>query len=381
LSAPASGSLLEIDSAHLRGNVDVFRQLVGRDRALMAVVKANAYGHGVALVAPAIRDLVDWFGVDSLPEAIEVHELGVERPILILGHCPLEDVGAVVRHGLRVVVYRRDFAEALDRAGKSVGRIARVHVEVETGLHRLGVARSELGFFASWLHSLENVEVEGVYTHFADVENPDSTLFLVQLRRLRDALEVIRAAGHAPQFVHAFPSAGVLLHTSEKRRTLNLARMGIGLYGIWPSVDTRAEALARRPKSVLRPALRWVSRLAHVSRVGVGETVGYDCTFTANTERLVGVVPVGYADGYDRTISNRGHVLVRGKKAPVVGVVAMNMMMVDVTEAGAENDDEVVLVGEQGGETVTLDDLAGWSETISYEIAARLGRHLPRRLV
>jgi alanine racemase len=344
----------------------------------MAVVKANAYGHGSGIVAPAIRDQIDWLGVDSLSEALTIVALELARPILILGHTDREDAETIVRHDLRPVVFRLDLAESLSRAAQRMGRTARVHLEIETGLHRLGVPHERAGAFGSALRRLPGVVVEGVYTHFADVETPDSTLVPLQLRRFRAAVEAVRKAGHEPSLVHASPSAGALLHPQEE---LNMARVGIGLYGIWPSEATRRVTTSRHPDLVLLPALRWTSRLAQVERVPAGDTVGYDLTYTAKSERLIGVVPVGYADGYDRKLSNRAHVLVRGKKAPVVGMVAMNMMMVDVTESRAQYDDEVILVGEQNGESVTLDDLARWSETIPYEVAARLSPLLARRIV
>jgi alanine racemase len=336
----------------------------------MAVVKANAYGHGATLVAPVVAEGCDWLGVDSIDEAEEVAALELGKPILVLGHTEPEDAPRLVARGIRQVLFRRDVAQALSTAARELRKPATVHLKVETGLNRLGVPVEEVGAFVEWLRGLDGITLEGIYTHFADVEDPDSALVGVQVERLRDA---VRAAG-SPLLVHASPTAGALLGAAS---AMTLARIGIGLYGIWPSPATRDRTLA----FPLRPVLFWKSRLAQVKSVPKGATVGYDLTYRAFSERRIGVVPVGYADGFDRKLSNRGEVLVRGRRAPVVGRVAMNMFMVDVTEVEARDGDEVVLIGEQGKESITADDMASAADTIAYEVLARLSSRLSRRIV
>ncbi|HEY7816878.1 MAG TPA: alanine racemase, partial [Vicinamibacteria bacterium] len=240
-----------------------------------------------------------------------------------------------------------------------------VHLKVETGLNRLGVVPAAL---KGLVEDLPGLEIEGVYTHFADVEDPESSFYQRQLERLGEAVRHFEEG----LLAHAVPSAGALLHPAE---SLHLARVGIGLYGIWPSAATRAEAKAA---GELSPVLSWKARLAQVKTVPAGGTVGYDVTYRAPSERRVGIVPAGYADGFDRRLSNRGRVLVRGKSAPVVGRVAMNMFMVDVTEAGASDGDEIVLMGEQAGAVLTADEVADSIGTIAYEILARLSPRLAR---
>ncbi len=255
-----------------------------------------------------------------------------------------------------------------------------MHLKVETGLNRLGIPPSEVVEWADWLSGLGGVMLEGIYTHFADVEDPDSRFFRTQLGRLIGAVEALRQSGHRSLIVHASPTAGTLLHAPSE---LTLSRVGIGLYGIWPSDATRRAVESRDPAVDvdLRPVLSWKSRLAQVKSVPPGGTVGYDLTYRAPSERRIGVVPVGYYDGFDRKLSSRGQVLVGGRRVPVIGRVAMNMFMVDVTEGGARDGDEVVLIGEQGEEAVTADDVASWSDTIAYEVVSRLNPRLPRRLV
>jgi len=361
-------SWIEIDERRLHENALHFRRILGSGTKLMAVVKANAYGHGADLVVPLLRKDVDWFGVDSLEEAEEISSKGVSEPILILGHTEPADADRVVAGGFRQVLFRRDVAEALSRAAKRRKKPARVHLKVETGLNRLGVEPREL---ADLIADLDGLEVEGIYTHFADVEEPQSTLYRKQIETLREAVEFL---GGEP-LVHALPTAGALLHAES---ALAIARVGIGLYGIWPSPATRRAA---EGAGSLAPVLTWKSRLAQVKTVPPGGTVGYDVTYRAPTERRIAVVPVGYSEGYDRRLSNRGRVLVRGSSAPVVGRVAMNMFMADVTEANAREGDEVVLIGEQGEARIDVEEIAESIGTIAYEVLARLSPRLPRRLV
>jgi alanine racemase len=360
-------SFIEIDSRRLRENVRFFRGLLGTETKLMAVVKANAYGHGARLVAPALAAEVDWFAVDSLEEAEELSRLGIDQPILILGHTEPAAAERVVEGGFRQVLFRRDVAEALSKAARARKKTARVHLKIETGLNRLGVEPGDVGRL---VEGLPGIAVEGVYTHFADVEDPGSRLYQRQVEKLREAL----SAFEGPLFLHAFPTAGALLHPGE---SLTIARVGIGLYGIWPSPATRDAAASG---GALLPVLSWKSRLAQVKTVPAGGSVGYDVTYRAPSERRIGVVPVGYADGFDRRLSNRGRVLVRGKSAPVVGRVAMNMFMADLTGTGAREGDEVVLIGQQGEDAITAEEIADSIGTIAYEVLARLSPLLPRRL-
>ena len=339
----------------------------------MAVVKANAYGHGALTIAPALSERVDWLAVDSVDEALELGIAHVNKPILILGHTPADPLELVVRNGFRQIVFRRDTAAALADIAEVLDEPAYVHLKIETGLHRLGVPLEELPSFARFVAGLDGVVVEGVYTHFADVEDPASSFYEEQLDRLSAALDIVRANGLEPSLVHASPTAGALLHD---QRSMKLARVGIGLYGVWPSPETRGAA----PDLELKPVLTWKCRIVQIQSVPAGASVGYDRTYRASSERRIAVIPVGYYDGLDRKLSGRGAVLVRGKRAPIVGRVAMNMTMIDVSETGAEEDEEVVLIGEQGSESITAEELGSWSGTIAYEVLARLSRDLVRTI-
>ncbi len=371
-------SWLEIDRTRLLSNVSAFRAL-GQGRALMTVVKANAYGHGLSAVAPLLAPATDWFGVNSLEEALSLSQLGIERPILIMGHTPSAEAETLVRGGFRQVVYRLDALAALAAAAQKTALAARIHLKIETGTHRQGVALSELPSFASALAGMPGLAVEGAYTHFANIEDTlDPSYAQLQLARFREALDLLSGLGVRPSLLHAAATAGAILYPETH---FNLLRVGIGAYGIWPSRETRLAARERGRSISLAPVLNWKSRLVQVKSVAAGGFVGYGLTFQANRPMRLGVVPVGYYDGYDRRLSNSGRALVGGKPAPVVGRVAMNMMALDVTDTEAREDDEVVLLGRQGASEITAEELAEKVGTIPYEILSRINPLLPRSLV
>jgi alanine racemase len=370
----------------------------------MIVVKANAYGHGLSEVTPLIAEEVDWLGVNSLDEALALARLGIERPIAILGYTPKSRAGEVVRHGFHQVVFRIDSAQSLSQAAREANRTALVHIKVETGTHRLGVPVSELEAFLGEMGKLPGLRVEGVYTHFANIEDTlDPSFAELQRQRFCEALEVTEHAGIKPRLVHAAATAGVLLYPETH---FSMVRVGIGAYGIWPSRETRlaARALSRRgarrrgaagdgggvpgalmeerTKEIsLQPVLSWKTRIAQMKDVGAGDYIGYGLTYEARRPMQVAVIPVGYYEGLDRRLSNSGRALVRGQSAPMVGRVAMNMVVLDVTATGASVGDEVVLIGEQDEAEIAVEELAEKTGTIPYEVLARINPFLPRVVV
>ncbi len=372
-------SWIEIDRKALAANVNAFRSVMSSDCALMAVIKANAYGHGLDVVAPVVAESADWFGVDSLDEALALEKLGLDLPVLILGHTPLDGLPEVVRHGFRQVVFRTDTVRQLAEASRQIGREARIHIKVETGTQRLGIPLLVLEDFLGEIKEISGLDVEGMYTHFANIEDTlDPSFAQLQTERFRVALGIAERMGLKPRMVHTAASAGVLLYPETH---LNMVRVGIGTYGIWPSRETRIAARERGREIELTPVLTWKTRVAQVKTVAAGDYVGYGLTYQASRTMQIAVVPIGFYDGYDRKLSDSGKVLVRGKAVPVVGRVAMNMTMLDVTEAGAAVDDEVVLIGRQGSVEIPVEDLAEKTGTIAYETLARIHPSIPRELI
>lgn len=369
-------SWVEVDTARIRANIDAFRGLAAPDTAIMVVVKANAYGHGLNVVAPVAAEGGNWLGVNCLDEALAITKLGITNRIAILGHTAPGEAGIAVRNDYRQGLYRLDVAEALSIAAQSLGRTANVHIKIETGTNRQGVAVAELEDFVRAVLNFPGLKIEGVYTHFANIEDTLNPSFAqLQLRRFNQALGVLDRLGVRPTQIHAAATAGALLYPETN---FTMIRIGIGAYGIWPSRETQLAARERGRQISLSPVLNWKTRVAQIKKVCAGDYVGYGLSFQASRPMRVGVLPVGYYDGYDRKLSNSGRVLINGQAVPVIGRVAMNMMMIDITDAAAEIDDEVVLLGRQGNAEIRAEEVAEKAGTIPYELLSRINPLLPR---
>jgi alanine racemase len=376
-----SAHWLEIDGAALRHNVALFRRLVSDGASLVAVVKANAYGHGTEQVVSQVATSVDWFGVHSAAEARTLRSLGVNHPILIMGYLPPADFeGLGVDDHLLIST-----EEVIEWAGdfrRRTGRSLPVHLKVDTGTNRQGFEPDELPGIVRAVTN-QGLEVVGVATHFANIEDTlEHDFARRQLAQFDDVMSAIRRLlGGDPPFVHAACSAAALL---MRQADYSMVRVGISMYGHWPSRETRLSwILEHGGRDVeLRPVASWKAHVGQIQRVRKGETVGYGRSWTALRPSRLAVLPVGYSDGYPRVLGNRSRVAIGGHAAPVVGRVCMNIMMVDVTDvAGVEVGDEAVLLGRQDGVTVSAEELAGLADTINYELLARLSPSIRRVVV
>jgi alanine racemase len=369
-------SWIEIDRAHLESNIEAFRKIIAPSTKLMVVVKANAYGHGIETVAPLLAEHVDWLGVNCAEEALTLTRLGMEKPIAILGHSTPDQIDEIVHHGYRQVLYRMDVANALSASAVKFGTTARVHLKIETGTNRQGISLSALESFVRTVKQLPGIEIEGVYTHFANIEDTlDPSFALSQVEKFFTARATLKRLGIDPSQVHASATSGALLYPDMD---FTMVRVGIGAYGIWPSRESQIAARERGRQIALTPVLTWKTRVAQVKDIQSGDYIGYGLTYQARRAMQVAVLPIGYYDGYDRKLSNSGRVLIRGQHVPVIGRVAMNMTMVDVTDVGAEPDDEVVLLGRQRGAEIRAEELAEKIGTIPYEVVSRINPLLPR---
>lgn len=363
-------------------NVRLFRQHVGPDVRLLVPVKANAYGHSIREMAPALVEAgVDWLGVHSLPEAIEVQDTGIQAPVLIVGYVPFAGLKEVVTRGFHLTVSTWETAEAMARAAAELGMIGRVHIKIETGTNRQGVRQRELQILARFVVDSPHLSLEGCSTHFANIEDTtDHTYALGQLANFQTEIDALAAHDIAPKLCHTACSAAAMLF---KETHFDMVRTGIAMYGLWPSRETFVSLHQdNRDAFPLRPILSWKTMIAQIKDVPAGEYVGYGCSFRTTRDIRLAILPIGYYDGYDRGLSNIGYVLVHGKRAPIRGRICMNLTMVDVTDIpGVQQQDEVVLIGEQGDETISVDLLASLIGTINYEVVARLPHHIPRTLV
>ncbi len=374
---------VEVSERAYAANLGFFRRLVGPGVELSAVVKSNAYGHGFEQIAGlAARHGADSFCVHSLDEALRLRRAGFAHDVLIMGPAPPGRLGEVVEHDFRLVLFARATAERLAELTAALAKTVRLHLKLETGTHRQGVEGDELDELAAFLKRHPALVVEGVYTHFANIEDTTRRDYADhQIGRFETGLARLAAAGLEPPKRHAACSAACLV---VPRTRFDMVRLGISQYGLWPSKETCLSYRLDHPgeEPALEPVLAWKTRITQVKRVPAGRFVGYGCTYQTTRDSLVAVLPVGYADGYDRRLSNQAHVLVRGRRAPVRGRVCMNLTMVDVTDVpGAEPGDEAVLLGTQGDQEVTADHLAGLVGTIHYEIVTRINWDLPRIVV
>lgn len=358
-------------------NLTQLRSCSHRDDILIcAVVKSNAYGHGAGEMVSLLPS-ADWFAVNSLDEGLELRALGVGKPVLLLGHVLLDRLREAVDASLRLTVYNRETLERLEKV-LGPGETCRLHVKVETGTGRQGILPEEVPGFMELASRVPGVKVEGLSTHFANIEDTLNHDYAEgQLEVFNGVLDRLRSKGNAPEIVHTACTAATILFPETH---FNMLRTGIGLYGLWPSRETYLSAQSGEgtvPR--LRPVLSWKTRVAQIKELPRGSYIGYGCTYRTNRDSRVGVLPVGYADGYDRKCGNAAHVLVRGKRAPVLGRVCMNLIMVDLTDipdAGLE--DEVVLLGRDGEESITAENMADWIGTINYEVVTRISPFLPR---
>lgn len=361
---------IAVETAALRHNAALFRALVPPPVRLMAVVKADGYGHGIVIAARAfLEGGADLVGVHTVAEARMLREAGVRAPILILGPLPGPGVTLARQLGCEITIASLAGLEAAIAAtGSAGGAVLPVHLKVETGVNRQGIVESELDPALARLAPAPGLRLSGLSSHFADIEDTtDHTFASAQMARFEAWRAALATRGHNGLEHHMSCSAAAILWP-ESHRTL--VRVGVSAYGIWPSRESRVSARgAGRGELALRPALTWTCGVSQVRTVPAGETVGYGRTWKAPVESRIAVLPVGYADGWPRALSNRAHVLLRGARAPLRGRVCMNLCMVDVTHIpGVTAGDRAVLLGHQGEETISAELLAEWLGTIPYEV-------------
>ena len=364
----------EISLPNLIHNYRTVKKYLRDQAQLMAVVKANAYGHGAVECARVLEReaQADWFGVALIEEGIELREAGIAKPILCLGGFWHGQAEAVIAHDLTSVIHRFDQSEELNAYAKKINQVINCHIKVDTGLGRLGVLFSEFPEFLQTLKQCTNLNIDGLLTHFAEADEVDSTYTDAQILKYEEALKMMHELGFNPTYQHLSNSAGIHSHPNAHG---NLARAGATLYGF-----TR-DVIAPQPEAFkVKPVLSLHSRIIHLKTVSADTPLGYGRSYLTNRESRIATLPIGYADGLRRAHSNCGQVILRGKFAPIVGRISMDLTIVDVTDVpDVELDDEVILLGEQNGLHITAEDLAEQIGTISYEVACSLTARVPRR--
>ncbi len=361
---------VEIDLCAIEQNVRALKALTPSGTLFMAVVKAEGYGHGgVESANAALRAGADRLGVATVAEAIRLREAGITAPVQILSEPPADSAHTLIEHDLIPTVTTREFAAALGRAATVRGVEARYHLKIDTGMNRIGVRAEEAPGFVTEVAEFAGLYMEGVFTHFATADVVGDWDFESQFERFVEAVERIRSEGMDPGIVHACNSPATILHPKAH---MDMVRCGIAIYGLHPSRATQGHI-------DLEPAMRVTASIVLLKRVGMGEGVSYGLTWRAAAPTTIATLPLGYADGVHRTLSGAMQVLVGGQRCQQVGRICMDQLMVEVPRTvDAADGDEAVIIGSQGEETVSMDELAELGGTINYEMACAFGMRLPR---
>ena len=398
----------EVHHDHLVHNLKTFRHHLSTHTRLAPTVKSNAYGHGLLLAAHAfLEGGADWLCVHTLEEARLLRQADVRCPIYLFGPLFSFQIEEATLLGIHQVLYTHEHLQGLIHLSPSVVQEAfnrwgpqhwgvspvpttpkiPLHLKLETGNHRQGVNRQSAHTLLQVSQDCPHLQWVGFTSHFANIEDTtDPTYAQYQLQRFHRDVHLLQSEFPKsfifPPLKHMANSAASILWPDQ---SMDLARIGISAYGHWPSKETQSLARYKHIHLSLRPALTWKTRLAQIKSIPQGAKIGYGCTYTTLRPSLIGVLPVGYHEGYDRKMSNLGHVLIRGHRAPIRGRICMNMMMVDLTDLpqaqSIQRGDEVILMGKQGQEEITAEALASWSQTIQYEVLARIPAHIPRVLI
>jgi Alr-MurF fusion protein len=366
---PTYPTWVEINTDHLAGNVRALKQMVGDRVELMAVIKADGYGHGAITVArTALLNGASYLAVANIQEALNLREAGIQAPILILSYTPIYAARQAIQQNLTVTVYDLEFARAIDRTAREIGTKLRVHVKIDTGMGRLGVLPDDAVTLFRHLGAMQYIEVEGVYTHFSVAdEDPEYTASQIDL--FKKVLRPLRAAGFNFKHVHAANSAAALNHPESY---FNMVRTGIALYGLSPSANLPMP-------DGFQPVMSWKTVVAQVKTLPRGHYVGYGNTYRTRMDERIAVLPVGYADGLRRS-SHWDEVLIRGQRVPIRGRISMEKTIISVDHIpDVVIGDEVVLIGQQGNEQISADEIARKLETINYEIVTSIAPRVPRR--
>ena len=359
---------VKIDLDVIEANFNAIREKAGVD--VMAVVKADAYGHGAIQVTRLLQDKCAFFGVSSILEAIELRQAGIYNPILILGHTPVSAFPVLVQAEIRPTIYHYDAALALSKAAMAQDKTAAFHIAVDTGMSRIGFqATEESADICAQMAQLPNLHAEGLFSHFATADCADLSRSHAQAEKFDRFYEMLKERGVEVPIRHMDNSAGLMNFDNH----YHMVRSGIVTYGMYPSDEVDTKNLA------IRPALQWISRITHLKTLPAGREISYGGTFVTTRETRVATVPVGYADGYRRSLSGKFYVLIRGKKAPILGRVCMDQMMVDVTDIpDVTPRDQVVLVGRSGDEEITMEQIAAAADSFNYEFVCGISRRVPR---
>lgn len=360
----------EVDLDAIRHNMEEFRRNVPDQAMLCGVIKTDGYGLGAVPIAKTIDDLVWGYAVATIDEALNLRRHGIIKPILVLGYVHESRFEDLVREEIRYTGYQEEKLKALSDTAERLKKTAFVHVKVDTGMSRIGMTPEQALHFVPWLKQLPGIETEGIFTHMATADMTENQPAYAQQVLFRQVTDRLKEAGCCPPVCHCANSAvGIWMREAPG----NLFRIGISLYGYYPSDEVTKDIVK------LKPALQLKAEIACIKTIPQGTAVGYGATYKAPRETVVATVPVGYGDGYPRALSNRGSMLVGGRRAPIIGRVCMDQTMLDITGIpGVREGDTVTVIGEAAGERITAEEVAGLAGSFNYELLCDLGKRVPR---
>lgn len=347
------------------------KQLLKPDTKIMAIIKADAYGHGAVEVANVIDDLADAYGVAILEEGIELRKAGITKPILILGFTTKPQYSAMVDYDIETAVFQLDMAKNMSEIALQKNKPAKIHIKLDTGMSRIGFALNEKSLAdISEIAKLPGIQINGCFSHFARMDETDKTKAMLQFKHFCDFTQKIEETGISLPIKHISNSAGIM---EAPEVHLDMVRDGICLYGLYPSEEVQKDKL------LLTPAMELKAYVSFVKELEAGIEIGYGGTYTTTRKTTVATVPVGYADGYPRSLSNKGRVLIHGQSAPIIGRVCMDQFMVDVTEIPEVKEGDVVtLFGKDGDEEISIEEISEMSYSFNYEFVCDVGKRVPR---
>ena len=360
-----------IDLDAIYENVVNAKKLTKPGTKLMAIIKADAYGHGAVEVARTLDDVADAYGVEILEEGIELRQAGIDKPVLILGYTPKALYPAMIKHDIATAVFTWKMAQEISQTAEALGRTARIHIKLDTGMSRIGFKQDDESLETICrIAKLPNISIDGCFTHFARMDETDKTWALKQFERYQDFVKRLEEAGVTVPVKHVSNSAGII---EMPQVNLDMVRDGIAVYGMYPSEEVD------KSKILLRPAMELKAYVSYVKTLEPGVQISYGGTFTTTRETRVATVPVGYADGYPRALSGKGHVLIHGQYAPILGRVCMDQFMVDVTDIpDVTQGDDVTLVGRDGDGYISIEEVANMAYSFNYEFVCDVGKRVPR---
>lgn len=360
----------KIDLDAVEYNYNNTRAKLPQGCKLLGVIKADAYGHGAVELARFLENKCDFFGVACIEEAVELKKAGIKTPILILGYVAPAFYDLVVKYDIRIPVFSYDTAKALSDEAVKQGKTVPFHFCIDTGMSRIGFqVNEESADVCKQICTLPNIEAEGLFSHFATADESDLTKALAQREKYKTFVEMLKSRGIQIPIKHLNNSAGIMNFDEY----FDMCRMGIILYGLYPSEEVDKSLLD------IKPVMSWLTHISHIKTLEAGREVSYGGTFKTTEPRVIATIPVGYADGYSRCLSNKGRVIINGQYAPIVGRVCMDQFMVDVTDVdGAELDSIVTLVGKDGDAELSMEEVSNAAYSFNYELPCRVARRVPR---